>query len=776
MKSLVQQYLATGWKLCRISPGTKGPRDKEWNVAGHEIRTPEGFPLGYGVGLLHAWSGTMALDIDNYPVARAWLLERGVDLDELMNADDAVQIVSGRADSAKLLYRCASRQSATCAEYASTNKNGEPITKSALDFRCASGTGNTVQDALPPTVHPGRGLPYEWALGPFAAWQYPPPLPSSLEAIWDELILPATTALPQVAVPSGAAPTQIEAWLKTQDPGMCRNDWIVIGMKLHAEYQAAPAGFEVWQKWSAGSPKWDDVARQSMWGIWKGFKLEGRALATLDSDLRSMPAEATEFEFVPPDRSGATTTLNSLVETEPAEHRENRELMQDYVVLLTSAAMPYYLLPGHPNPKLKIAAGNTGVDLTFNQFNALMAPYLKPVPTGTRGIPMKPHASDVIADAGWRHEAKIKAFRPGGDWLYSEDDGHNYLNAWRGKEIEPVKPTEREIEPLEWLLRRVLDDHGKAGNVGDFQIWLCRLYSYVLQNPGIKVKWAPLLYSKMPGTGKTTLMQTIPEILFGDQFVLPMTHEVLRTPFATAEFNIKWWVHIAEMHSDAGKVDARFIANKLKPWITDRNIIIHPKNINAHSVRNYLQFTASSNDEDALYLEEDAEDRRWLVGQMLNIALTTEEKAFLNPLFGDERNPKAAGWLKYWFMERDLREFSPDESPPSTMAKKKVQLQSRSVWEDKVFAAFEDGAPPFDKDVVRPRDLTEGLLIRYNITLSQAKRLLEKIGAVEMKRTDDDRSLYCVRNGALWAQAKPHEVKEHLRSGVRPVDDGADLL
>ena len=102
MKSLVQQYLATGWKLCRISPGTKGPRDKEWNVAGHEIRTPEGFPLGYGVGLLHAWSGTMALDIDNYPVARAWLLERGVDLDELMNADDAVQIVSGRAESATI--------------------------------------------------------------------------------------------------------------------------------------------------------------------------------------------------------------------------------------------------------------------------------------------------------------------------------------------------------------------------------------------------------------------------------------------------------------------------------------------------------------------------------------------------------------------------------------------------------------------------------------------------------------------------------------------------
>ncbi|MDE2098469.1 MAG: bifunctional DNA primase/polymerase, partial [Patescibacteria group bacterium] len=62
------EYIAHGWKVCRIAPGGKGPREKEWNAPGHDIRAPEAFKLGYGVGLLHAFSGTMALDIDNYPV------------------------------------------------------------------------------------------------------------------------------------------------------------------------------------------------------------------------------------------------------------------------------------------------------------------------------------------------------------------------------------------------------------------------------------------------------------------------------------------------------------------------------------------------------------------------------------------------------------------------------------------------------------------------------------------------------------------------------------
>ncbi len=240
VREAVAEYIAAGWKLCRIQPGSKGPRDKGWNEPGHEMRDPEAFPLQWGVGLLHAWSGTMALDIDNYPVALAWLAERGVDLDALMTADDAVQISSGKKNSAKLLYALPeARPGVACADYPDKDKNDAPITKKALDFRCGTRGGNTQQDALPPTIHPGRAQPYVWLFGDFAAWQQLPPLPAALEAIWDELSAPATETPPTVAISTGAAPEKIELWLKTQDPGMTRNDWVKVGMKLHAEFQGA---------------------------------------------------------------------------------------------------------------------------------------------------------------------------------------------------------------------------------------------------------------------------------------------------------------------------------------------------------------------------------------------------------------------------------------------------------------------------------------------------------------------------------------------------------
>ncbi len=47
----------------------------------------------------------MALDIDDMARASAWFAARGIDLSKLLDAEDAVQIVSGRHGRAKLLYR-----------------------------------------------------------------------------------------------------------------------------------------------------------------------------------------------------------------------------------------------------------------------------------------------------------------------------------------------------------------------------------------------------------------------------------------------------------------------------------------------------------------------------------------------------------------------------------------------------------------------------------------------------------------------------------------------
>lgn len=108
MKSY-SDYVLSGFALVPIPTGLKGPTAKDWNKRESAITDLNcAASLSGNVGLAHAYCSstpTMALDIDDLPRARAWLAERNVDLDALLNANDGVQIVSGRAGRAKLLYR-----------------------------------------------------------------------------------------------------------------------------------------------------------------------------------------------------------------------------------------------------------------------------------------------------------------------------------------------------------------------------------------------------------------------------------------------------------------------------------------------------------------------------------------------------------------------------------------------------------------------------------------------------------------------------------------------
>lgn len=103
------EYVAHGMALIEIPTGQKGPISKGWNKAENAI-TSIGYATGLAgnIGLAHAYCSptpTMALDIDDMARAERWLAERGIDINALLEADDAVQIVSGRQGRAKLLYR-----------------------------------------------------------------------------------------------------------------------------------------------------------------------------------------------------------------------------------------------------------------------------------------------------------------------------------------------------------------------------------------------------------------------------------------------------------------------------------------------------------------------------------------------------------------------------------------------------------------------------------------------------------------------------------------------
>ncbi len=176
-----EAYVRHGWALVSIPAGKKGPLTKGWNTRDKVITSTTGAAALTGnIGLAHAFCSpcpTTSLDVDDYDAAKAWLSERGIDLDDFLGASDAVQIVSGRPGRNKLLYRLPDGAKAI-----PTVQIKPVVGGTTLEFRCASIGGLTVQDVLPPSIHPETGRPYTW--GGAGHWTRLPVMPPALVDLW----------------------------------------------------------------------------------------------------------------------------------------------------------------------------------------------------------------------------------------------------------------------------------------------------------------------------------------------------------------------------------------------------------------------------------------------------------------------------------------------------------------------------------------------------------------------------------------------------------------
>lgn len=190
-----RQYVSAGWVLVPIAKGSKGPRHIGWNLRAlcidDEVTASK--PRTGGVGLAHAYCNrpTGCIDLDDLASSRVWFdTNHGIDIDALLNAPDAVQILSGRDNRSKLLYRLP--------------EGVEPLTTvriaaCGLELRCATREGKTVQDVLPPTIHPTTLLPYQW--GGAGDWHNLPVLPPEILAVWQQL----AAAVDPAGTPGGVA-------------------------------------------------------------------------------------------------------------------------------------------------------------------------------------------------------------------------------------------------------------------------------------------------------------------------------------------------------------------------------------------------------------------------------------------------------------------------------------------------------------------------------------------------------------------------------------------
>lgn len=267
----IDAYIRHGWKLVPIPPGSKGPTTPGWNKPEYTLQSEHQLPKFYGIGLCHAYSGTMALDIDNWEMAKQLLAAHGIDINQLYNANDAVQIQSGKPGRGKLLFTMPHHSILKTKKIV---QNGITV----LEFRCATANGNTIQDVLPPSIHPETNQPYRW--GGNGHWNRLPLIPDELYDMWKSLIDAEQVRNISTFTTFDASWEEIQQALEFIHPDCDREEWILVGMALHhagSHTNQLDDAYSLYDTWSQGtseqpSMKYDQSALNS---AWRSFKPDG---------------------------------------------------------------------------------------------------------------------------------------------------------------------------------------------------------------------------------------------------------------------------------------------------------------------------------------------------------------------------------------------------------------------------------------------------------------------------------------------------------------------
>jgi len=231
------------------------------------------------VGLLHAYSGTCSIDIDGWDTAVIKLAEQGIDLAELYNDPTAVKIHSGNPGHAKLIYRLdAPMLSKKLIEKRVVNNVAEKF--NYIDFRCATVDDKSIQDLLPPTIHPTTRVPYTWE----GDWKNLPLIPDILRNYWQSLINNDAV----ITVRSDNKPLcslqDVESALYSIDPSIDRDSWVHIGMALHdagTQTDQVDQMHILWDEWSRESEKYNTKDLNNAWRSFDSTKANVKTIGTL---------------------------------------------------------------------------------------------------------------------------------------------------------------------------------------------------------------------------------------------------------------------------------------------------------------------------------------------------------------------------------------------------------------------------------------------------------------------------------------------------------------
>jgi hypothetical protein len=250
-----------------------------------------------------------------------------------------------------------------------------------------------------------------------------------------------------------------------------------------------------------------------------------------------------------------------------------------------------------------------------------------------------------------RAELPCYVYRPGEPLLSPEG-----VNEWKGWGIADelvVKPS-RDNEVIR-LWDELLDVV-----FGSSREWFERWLAAPIQAPGLKQQTAVLIWSRTRGLGKD-LIGRIMGALYGSAYAHLEDSDLYKNFNQFLEN--KSFGHIEEIAATSG--DSRLVvAARLKKLITQATKKIEPKFLDAYWTEDCVNYYATSNEPNALYIEPD--DRRWFVVESRN---GRKPQSFYDRWIGLLKTPNALAPLMYRLRHLPMGDFNPSAPAPVTEAK-----------------------------------------------------------------------------------------------------------
>ena len=571
--------------------------------------------------------------------------------------------------------------------------------------------------------------------------------------------------------------------------------WVQVGMALHHQFDGADEGMELWNEWSETADNYDQDALERRW---KDFDIDGKKRAPITARyilrLSKEAAAETSAALTMKLRDGFANAKDIADWNKARDAAREAEidglaraalasLAKDRLDIITSSKTPlsevkkaiaYQPAKGEKTPgwaetwvydtsddrffdtKRKISTTQQGFNAMYDRKALTKKDVLdgRSSPTNTASA-LALNQFKITVVNGRRYE-------PGADPIFHRADGI-FANTYPEHEI-PELP--EELLPRDKKAIRRVKDHVRhlLANPVERRIlvdWL----SWVVQNPGKHVNWSILLQG-VEGDGKSFFAFLLRAVM-GVSNVQMLNAHILESPFT--DWVVGQCVTCIEEVRLIKATNKFELLNRIKPFITNDVIEVHPKGKPTYDAMNTTSYLLFSNYRDALPLDDDGRRycvlfSQWQRKDKLD-AFMEENPDYYEKLYATIQ--ECAPALRKWLLEHEQADtFKPKGVAPATDAKRYMIRQAQPEFIQNLFEIIAEGDEPLiSNDLVDGNRLAEVMMDRSQdvpgnkaLGAMMARYRFECLGRVKI---GSDAHTFYTREPELW-QYRTEEGDIHV--------------